>query len=75
MEIGQVVDLPFRVQPILGYFSLSALRHRSISAEDDHIQTPWWGIVNPFCSEGADGMERGQVDLFCVYELVLGRGP
>lgn len=69
MEISKVVDLPLLIDSVGGLFACAGGQGRP-SAEDDGVQTTRRDVVDPFCGEGADRVERGEVDLLGVDELV-----
>lgn len=54
MKIRQVVHLPILVQAVDGGLSLAVCWHCRVCAEDDHVETSWRRIVDPFRRKCSD---------------------
>lgn len=55
MEIGQIIHLPLLIEAVRGQARFPAARRLDgIGAEDDHIQSSWRGVVDPFRGEFPD---------------------
>lgn len=70
MEVREVIDLPFLVysvhcDPWLGRGGI-----RRVRTKDKHVESAGRDIIDPFCCKGSNGVERGKVDLLCIYKLV-----
>lgn len=72
MEIGQVIHLPFLVQTVDRGVALYRRRDDCVSAENQHIQTTRRRIIDPLGRESPNGIQRGEIDLLGVDELVPG---
>jgi hypothetical protein len=55
VEVGEVIDLPFLVNPVDGVLACAGW-NGDAAAEDDGVQTARRVIVDPFRGEGSDGV-------------------
>ena len=74
MEVREVVNAPIHLELLLRKILLAVARCKGIGAEDHHVEAAGRGIVNPFCGEETDGVQRGKINLFGVDEFVVGGG-
>ena len=72
MEISQVIHLPFLIQTVDCGCALDRRRDDRVSAENQHIQTTRRRIIDPLGRESPNGIQRGEIDLLSVDELVPG---
>lgn len=55
VEVGEVIDLPFLVDPVDGVLACAGW-NGDAAAENDGVETSGWVIVDPFRGESADGV-------------------
>lgn len=70
MEVREVVDLPFLVYSVHCDPRLGRGGIRRVRTEDNHVESAGRDIIDPFCRKSPNAVERGKVDLFCIYKLV-----
>ena len=71
MEIRQVIDRKVGLDAILRDLHLRASRRHCVCAEDHHVQPARRCVIDPFCSEEPDAVQRGEVDLLGGDEFVV----
>jgi len=40
-------------------------------AKDDHVESAWGGVIDPFCGKETDRVQGGEVAFFSVNEVVV----
>lgn len=72
VEVGEVVELPVQLDAFGCAFHFALAWGGGVGAQDDHVETAGWGIVDPFGCKSADAVEGGEIDLFGGDEMVVG---